>query len=124
MTEKPYQILLSEDDGIMTIVISGQVTGSTGDDAAQDVARIEEEHKPERLLIDCRKAVGRADFSTTYEQVKKYHVQYKFLPSRVAVLDLEENEGITSFHETAARNAGLNIRFFIRLEDALDWLTD
>lgn len=122
MTDKPYQILLSEDDGILTIVISGQVTGTAGDDVAQDVARLEEELKPNRLLIDARKAVGRANYSTTFEQIKNYHIQYKYHPPKVAVIDLEENEAIMSFHETAAGNAGLRIRFFTDMGEALDWL--
>ena len=86
------------------------------------MTKIEEELKPRPLLIDSRKAVGRADFSTTFGQIKKYHVQFKYSAPKAAVLELEENEGVFSFHETAARNAGLNIRFFSSMEEALAWL--
>ncbi len=122
MKEKPYQVECSEDEGLITIMITGTTYGPNGDAIAQEVNRIEEELKPQLLLIDTRKAVGRADFSTTFGQIKKYHTRYKYIPPKMAVIDLEENEGIFSFHETAARNAGLNIRFFTDAEEALEWL--
>jgi hypothetical protein len=122
MKENPFQIDMSEDDGILSIVIAGTTYGPHGDAIAQEVTRIEEELKPRLLLIDSRKAVGRADFSTTFEQIKKYHTQYKYSAPKIAVLELEENEGFFSFHETAARNAGLNIRFFTDTEEAFEWL--
>jgi len=122
MKEKPYQVEYSEDEGIITIMITGTTYGPNGDAIAQEVTKIEEELKPRLLLIDSRKAVGRADFSTTFGQIKKYHTQYKYSASKTAVLELAENESIFSFHETAARSAGLNIRFFTDTGKALEWL--
>lgn len=120
--EKPYQIDFSWDDDILTIAINGQSYGSSAEEIAQEVTRIAEENKPKRVLIDCRKVVGRLGFSSTFSQVKKYHSVHKYIPLRTAVLELEENEGTFTFHEMAARNTGLNMSFFTKIEDALESL--
>lgn len=120
MDERTYQISVSWLDDILHIVLTGQATELNIAEIVREVTRIATEMKPRLLLMDARGIKGRLGLPGTFLQAQEYPKAY--VTPAVAVLDVVENRKYYTFHETAARNVGFNLRYFNESEEAVAWL--
>jgi hypothetical protein len=116
--EAEYQISSSVNDGILEIVITGELADSDHDKMSKEVIAIIKGVNV--VLVDTRLLEGRFGIIETYERVKNYPpYMYKI---HIAMIDTLENAKLRSFHETTALNAGLNFKWFTDIDTARDWL--
>ena len=123
MNEKTYQIGVSWNEDVLEIVITGQRSIKNAQEMAQDIFKILDEHRPDKVLVDSTKVSGRLEIAEIYFHVQEYPSPIKrHRPKNVAVLDKPENESLASFYEVAAANVFLPMKFFINKNEALIWL--
>jgi hypothetical protein len=116
-----YQLSTSVNEGILEIVIAGEVTESTVNRLHTDVITIIQEKKPRALLIDISALKGcYEDFVAAYFRVRSIPPDVQKLPS--AVVDLSKNVAFQSFYETTAANVGQSVKWFTDIETARAWL--
>lgn len=121
MDNGTYQIDVSWNGQLLEMTISGEATKDNGDAIALDVIRLVVQHKPDLLFIDVRKVKGRLGIIDTYFHVRDYP-RPPHPVTRAAILELPENKDYYVFHETTARNAGMNVRYFVDFDEAMAWL--
>lgn len=115
-----YQISATVSEGILELVITGEVTEDMVQKLTDEVFAIIREKNTATLLVDVRSLKGRFGLGETYFRVRNYP------PDRprtiTAVVDIQEHAAYESFHEIAATNAGLNMKWFTDINDARAWL--
>jgi len=114
-----YDISVSENDGIIEVVITGEVADHYVDKMEQEVQDILKPMNPKKLLADIRSLKIKHSITDTYIRVRKYP---PLLHIKTAVLDIPEHADFQSFHETTARNAGIPMKSFIDIHKAREWL--
>ena len=130
MSNESYTIHFSYDADVLKVVISGtlvteKTTNMKGEakNIAQTIYGAFEQYKPEKVLIDCTRLIGRLGVTETYFHVREIKPSQHH-PARVAVMDIPENKEYFLFHETVGANSGLTSRFFGDQIDALQWLKE
>lgn len=121
MDGNTYQISITWNEDIMEIAITGQASKQNAHEIAQHAIKILSEHRPDKVLVDCTNLVGRLDLIDTYFHVRQYPSE-RHRPVKLAVVDIPENKGYFSFHETTASNAGVPIKYFTDSDEAVKWL--
>ena len=118
--KKEYKIASSQKDGILEIVLTGEVT-------EEDVEKLQNEIFPliinsgvKALLMDVRDIKGRFGYVEAYSRVRSYPSDIPRI--HTAIVDIAENADYENFHETTAMNAGLSYKWFTDIEKARDWL--
>jgi len=92
---------------------------------AQDIFKILDEHRPDKVLVDSTKVSGRLEIAEIYFHVQQYPSPIeRYHPKKVAVLDKPENKSLASFYEVAAANVFLPMKFFTNKNEALKWLVN
>jgi hypothetical protein len=122
MEEKTnYQISTSVNEGILEIVITGELTKDTFDRTHAEVISIVRAKNPKALLFDIRLLKRPPDqLAGAYFRVRGRPPDVRRLPS--AIVDPSANADYRSFYETTAANVGHPIKFFTDIEDARAWL--
>jgi hypothetical protein len=115
-----YQTSVSEEKGILEVVITGQLTESDADKITEEVSTISKSSSAEGLLVDVRYLKHSIGFTKTYERVRNYPPHMYKIP--FAMVDIPENNDFQSFHETTALNAGLQFKWFTDIDAARAWL--
>jgi len=115
-----YSLSTSIRDGIVEIVITGELTNNTLDRLRAEVITIIRENKAKALLCDVRAAKGPQDIVAAYFRARSIPADVKIIPS--AVVDRSENWDYKSFCEDTATNAGQSIKWFTDVESARAWL--
>lgn len=115
-----YQISSSVNDGIIEIIITGEVTDSTVDDLRNEVRTIAWTLNAKALLVDVRAVKGRFGVFDAYYGVSSFPSDRPRIST--AVVDLPEHEAYQLFLETTAYNQGLRIKWFTNIDDARTWL--
>lgn len=123
MDETAYQIGVSWNEDILEIAITGQALKQNARKIALDIFKVFSEHRPGKVLINCTKVVGRLSTTDTYFHVRQYPSEHH-QPTRLAVVDLPENESASSFQELAAANVGYPLKFFTDIDKAVKWLRE
>ena len=125
MNEKTYQIGVSWNEDVLEIVITGQRSVKNAKEMAQDIFKILDEHRPNKVLVDSIKVSGRLEIAEIYFHVQEYPSPIeRYRPKKVAVLDKPENKSLASFYEVAAANVFLPLKFFTNKNEALRWLVN
>lgn len=121
MEEKTdYQISTSVNEGIIEIVITGELTKNTINRLHAEVIAIIRENNAKAVLCDVRSANGPHEIIEAYFRVRSIPQDVKILPS--AVVDRPENLDYQSFYETTAANIGQSMKWFTDMESARAWL--
>ena len=121
MDKDAYQIGFSWNEDIMEITITGHTSIHNAPEIAQDVINMMSEHRPDKVLIDSTKIVGRTSLVDTYFSARQYPI-HRHRPAKLAVIDIPENRDYFEFHETTAANAGVPIKYFTDIDEAVKWL--
>ena len=122
MEEKTkYQLSTSVSEGIVEIVITGEVTKNTIDRLHAEVITILSAKNAKAVLCDVRVLKAFPEqLASAFFRARSIPADVKILPS--AVVDLLANEGYKSFYETTAANVGHSMKFFTDIEAARAWL--
>ncbi len=122
MEEKSdYQISTSVNEGILEIVITGEVTKFTLDRLHTDVITIIKGKNAKAVLCDLSSLKGHFDeYATAYFRARTIPKDVRSLPS--AVVDSSKNVAFQSFYETTAANVGHLIKWFTDIDAARTWL--
>jgi hypothetical protein len=115
-----YQISSSVNEGILEIVLTGEVITSVVEELQNKVADLIEAKEAKNVLVDSRAINSSAGIVETYISVRRpLPIRLK---TNVAVVDRPENADIASFLETTAQNVGRSLRCFTDIDAARTWL--
>jgi len=124
MTEKTnYQISTAMNEGILEIVITGEVTKYTvGMLHDEIITMITMNNDAKALLTDVRDLKGFTDeLSSAYYRARSIPSEIRKLPS--AIVDRSVNS-YHSFYETTSANVGQKLKWFTEIEVARTWLKE
>lgn len=116
-----FQLSTSEHDGIVEIILSGEVTKDTLDRLRAEVITILREKNAKAVLYDVCSLKGPNVIADAYVRARSVPADTKRLPS--ALVTQSKNRSYQSFYETTAANAGQTMRFFTDIETARAWLS-
>ena len=115
--KEKYQVSSSVNEGILEIVVIGDVTASTYENVVNEVNTIIKANNATKAIADFRAIEGRIDPTEMYRYIRSYNailfdIQY-------AIVDLPENV----HYKTAAKNAGLkSLMWFTDMDAARKWI--
>lgn len=112
-----YQISSSMNEGILEIVVTGEITASTYENVTNEVNAIITSNDATKAIADFRAVERRIDPSEMYRYFRSYD---SFLFNiKFAIVDLPENV----HYKTSAINAGLlSLMWFTDVNDARKWI--
>ncbi|MGP8153965.1 MAG: hypothetical protein ACLQBQ_07485 [Smithella sp.] len=118
MEEKAkYKISSSVNEGILEIIIEGEVTESTSENVTNEMNAIIKANKAIKAIADVRAVDKRIDPSEMYRYVRNF--KFDIFNIRYAIVDLPENIQ----YKTAAINAGLTtLMWFTDMDAARKWI--
>lgn len=115
--EAEYNISSSIQDGILEIILTGELIASAVEELLIQIAYIIQAGGEKNLLVDTRAIKG---------ITKAYTAARSPLPNivkmNVAIVDLPENAAQEVFIQTRAQNAGHSLNFFANVDAAREWL--
>jgi hypothetical protein len=119
-----YQFFHECRDGIVEVCIRGHddvINLELARRIAGDVRAAMQPH-PEvtGLMVDARELRGRMSAADTFWHLREYTAVHRTI--RIAVIDLPANADYGQFHEDAASNRGLALRYFTEPTEARAWL--
>jgi len=115
-----YQLSTSVNEGIIEIVITGEVTADAVKKLQNEVFAIVKSINARFLIIDVRALKGRFGVTEAYYRVRSYSPDTSSV--NTAIVDIEENAAYESFHETTAKNVGRQLEWFTDIDAARTWL--
>jgi hypothetical protein len=118
--ETEYQISSSVNNGILEIILTGELKESNHEEMTNKIGAITKEKEIKKALMDIRELKGRLSTVTSYNRVRNNpsHL-YKI---NFAILDIPENASFESFFETTGSNAGMYFKWFTDIDAARTWL--
>lgn len=115
--EKLYQVSTSVTDGILEIVVTGDVTRCDIPEVQKEIDTLRTE-KGDLILVDLR-AVSKGK---TYADTVHYLKRPEGATGKTAILDNPENEFIKPFLERLSFGTHLRLKWFCDADEAKDWL--
>ena len=115
-----YQISASVNEGLLEIVLTGEVEESAVKNLANELINIIKGNGIENVLMDVRAFKGRFGVTKAFNSVRTYP-PYR-LRVNSAMVDLPENADYQSFQEETSINAGLSYKWFTDIDAARTWL--
>jgi hypothetical protein len=118
MEEKEkYQVLSSVNEGILEIVIIGEITASTYENVTNEVNAVIKSNDAKKAIADFRAVEKRIEPSEIYRYVRNYNSV--LFDIKFAIVDLPENVS----YKSSAINAGLSsLMWFTDIDDARKWI--
>ena len=121
MVEKAnYKLSFSVNDGIVEIVLTGELNKHAIDMVHAEVIKILKENNAKAALADVRYAKGPQDITSAFFRVRNFPLEYRFWP--LAIVDRPVNEEFKSFYMTTAANVGQSLKWFTDIDEARAWL--
>jgi hypothetical protein len=115
-----YQLTTSVNEGMLEIIMTGKVTGSSIEKLHSEVIAIIKANGIENLLVDISAVERRFRIEETYLYVIR---SFPYRPKvNNAVVDIPDNANFLSFYDDTAINAGLSVKGFTDIDAARDWL--
>jgi len=112
-----YQISSSVNDGILEIVVTGEITASTYENVTNEVNAIITSNDAKKAIADFRAVEKRIEPSEMYRYFRSY--SSILFDIKFAIVDLPENV----HYKTSAINAGLSsLMWFTDVNDARKWI--
>jgi hypothetical protein len=119
--EKQYSISSFVKDGILEVVVTGDISTPFARKAMMnEIIDMEKSANVEQQLVDVRSLRGRLAIFEVYGLVRDYPEDRPKMI--VALVDTPENAESASFHETTASNAGVVFKWFTDTDEARNWL--
>jgi len=116
-SSEEYQIASSMNNGILEIVVKGEITEKTYEEVVNDGNAIIKANHATKVIADFRAVDKRIDPSEMYRYFRKFDVL--LFNIQYAIVDLPEN----IHYKTAAINAGLkSLQWFTDMDAAREWL--
>ena len=115
-----YQISAFVNEGLLEIVLTGEVTERTVKNLANKLITIIKGNGIENVLMDVRAFKGRFGVTKAFNSVRSYPPYGLRMNS--AIVDLPENADYQSFQEKTSINAGLSYKWFTDIDAARTWL--
>jgi hypothetical protein len=115
-----YTISSSVHEGILEIVITGEVAKDAVAGLMNEVFSMIRSMGARFLLVDVRAVKGRYGYAEAFLRVRSYPADVAQV--NTAVVDTQENAAFESFHEMAAGNVGRSLKWFTEIEAARAWL--
>jgi hypothetical protein len=111
-----YQISASVNDGILEIILTGEVVENNFRNLQYEINAIIEGNGIENVLWDVRAFANAGAF----DRFRNYRPA--FYRMNFAAVDLPENADFESFQEVTAKEAGLSFKWFTDIDAARAWL--
>jgi hypothetical protein len=118
--EPTYKISKSVKDGILEIILTGELTESDALKMTNEVSDIVKANSVNKVIVDVRDLNGRLNTEATYLRVKSYPPHMYRV--RFAMVDIEEQNAYEHFYENTAINAGMTVKCFTDINVAREWL--
>ncbi|MHB8138437.1 MAG: hypothetical protein ACYDGO_08640 [Smithellaceae bacterium] len=115
-----YQLSTSVNDGIVEVIIIGELTDKTLDKLRTEVITILRGKYAKAVLCDVRALKGPNEITTAYFRARSIPQDVKILPC--AVVELKASPDYKSFYEITSANAGQTMKYFTDIEAARAWL--
>lgn len=115
-----YQLTSSVNEGIVEIIITGELSAEDIDNIRSKVIEIIRESDARGILTDVRAATGPHNIIDAYYRVRTFPPDIRTVP--YAIIDTLEDQEYMLFFETTAANAGWRIKWFTDVESARIWL--
>lgn len=115
-----HQISSSVNDGILEIVITGELADGSLEKLTTEVNAIVKSNNIKKLLVDLRLATGRFSYAEVHPSVTKHSSSFRDID--IALVDIPKNTVWQSFHETTAVRAEVSFKWFTEIDAARVWL--
>jgi hypothetical protein len=115
-----YQISSSVHEGILLIVLTGKLIESAVENLVNELTAIVNANSVKNVLVDIRDLVRPFRYIESFIRVRKYSSKIYFI--HFAFVDIPQNADYEKFHETAAVNTGLSMKWFTDIDAARAWL--
>jgi hypothetical protein len=115
-----YQISSSVNEGILEIIITGEVKNDDYETIKNKTMAIQKSMNINNELLDVRTLKGRLGLSQTFFIIRNLHSDR--LTMNTAFVDIDENASYNSIHETPSISAGLSFKCFTDIDAARAWL--
>ena len=116
-----YQISSSVNDTILEIILTGEILESQINTMLKKFNAMVLASGVNYILMDVCAIKRRYGYAGAYERVRSHPPEF-YRKIKVAIVDLPENSDYRNFHETTARNAGINLKWFTDIDNARTWL--
>lgn len=111
------QVSSCVNEGILEIVVTGDVIESTYENVTNEVNAIIKANNARKVIADFRAIERRIEPSEIYRYSRNYHSV--LFDIKYAIVDLPEN----AQYKTGAKNAGLSsLMWFTDMDDARKWI--
>ena len=115
-----YQLSSSMNEGILEIIITGELVVSAYEKITNEVSAITKANGVEKALVDVRALNGCLGIAVVYDRVRDYSQHmYKI---HFAIVDIPGNDRYKTFHEYTLMKAGMRVKWFTDIDAARDWL--
>ena len=111
-----FRLSSSMNDGILEIIITGELEESSINKIFNEVDNITKANSVVKAIWDFRAFKGRVD-KTEIHRLARNHPSV-FYEIQAAIVDIPGNTD----YETVARNAGLSIKWFTDMDTARKWI--
>ncbi|MBN1363845.1 MAG: hypothetical protein JW976_03480 [Syntrophaceae bacterium] len=118
--KEKYQISSSVKDGILEMVLTGELAERDIGDLQDEVIGIILASNVKFFLVDVCAIKGRFGYFEAFKRVRSYPPEV--LGVKTAIVDIPENDAYEHFHEITAQNAGLSYKCFTDIDAARAWL--
>jgi hypothetical protein len=115
-----YNISISENEGIVEIVLAGELERDSIDKLTNEVLAIVKPMNAKKLLVDIRTLKGHFGYIEAYLNVRNFSSSFRGI--NITLVDIPENAIWESFHERTAINAGVSFKWFTDIDAARAWL--
>jgi len=116
-----YKISSSVNEGIFEFILTGKIVENEIDMMLKEFNAMVLASGINYVLMDVRAIKGRYGYTGAYQRVRS-HPQEFYSIIKTAIVDLPENSVYRNYHETTARNAGMNLKWFTDIDEARAWL--
>jgi hypothetical protein len=115
--KEKYRVSASVNEGILEIVVIGEITSSTYENVTNEVNAIIKSNDAMKAIADFRAVEVRIEASEMYRYFRTYNSV--LFGIKFAIVDLPENVA----YKTSAINAGLSsLMWFTDINDARKWI--
>lgn len=124
MDKGHYKITLDHKRGLVCVLAQGEIDFKLGEELITYARKNAAEHGY-NIFCDVRESQAKVDLADWFYLPRKLFV-YRDLKTRTArtaiLVTAGRQENVYRFFETVASNLGLQIKIFLREEEALEWL--
>jgi len=115
------KIIVSSDDNILEMKITGQLTEFTARQLLRDIPLHTKKYAHRNYLFDLRSLQGTLGIRSSYFFIQNFSFERS---KNIAVVAQKESELYYYFVQTAAYNRHINLCYFDLIEEAKAWLDE